>query len=242
MTYSSRRTAPQRGGNNSPRWGRILLASGLIFALGSSGAVAVQAHDDDKDHGPKIERAYNLDGFDQIGVSGVYDVQIVAGDSYSIRLEGPEREMEYAKVEVEGDTLQLGQHKKKWGWKNRKSINAYVTLPALNKLSVSGVADVEAENIKSESFKLSVSGVADVNISGECNYIKANISGVSDVDAEDFVCREGDVNMSGVGDLKIYTSEAIDANVSGVGDVSVYGKPSKVEKSVSKYTASLKIK
>lgn len=230
MTYSSRRTAP--------KWGRIILASGLIFA----GAVAVQAHDDDKDKGPKIERAYNLDGFDGIGISGVYDVHIEAGEQFSIRLEGPEREMEYARVEVYDDTLELGQHKRKKKWGNRKSIDAYVTLPKLNHLKVSGVADVNAKNVTADSFKLNVSGVADVNIEGECRYIKASISGVSDVDAQDFICRDGDVNMSGVADLEIYTSESIDANVSGVGDVTVYGKPSKVEKSVSKYTASLKIK
>jgi len=238
MTYSSRRTAPPQRQKSSPKWGRILVASGLVFA----GVVAVQAHDDDEDHGPKIERAYNLNGFDEIGVSGVYDVEIVAGDEFSVRLEGPEREMEYAKVEVDGDRLVLGQEKRKWGWKNRKSINAWVTLPELNQLSVSGVADVNAENIKTDSFKLTVSGVADVNLEGECRFIKANISGVSDVDAEAFECQDGEVNMSGVADLEIYTSESIDANVSGVGDVSVYGKPSKVEKSVSKYTASLKIK
>ena len=150
--------------------------------------------------------------------------------------------MNYARVEIDDGMLELGQTKRKRSWGNRKSINAWVTLPALNKLSVSGVADVTADNVKSDSFKLKVSGVADVNIEGECGYIKASISGVSDVDAEKFVCQDGDVNMSGVADLTIHTAESIDASVSGVGDVTVYGNPSKVEKSVNKYTASLTIK
>lgn len=229
MTYSSRRTAP--------KWGRILVASGLIFA----GAMAVQAHEIDEDDGNKTTKTYDLSGFDEINVSGVYDVEIRTGDSYSIRLEGREKEMKHARVEVSGDRLELGQTKKKWGWGNRKSINAYVTLPSLNALGVSGVADVDAEDISSKDFKLRVSGVADVNISGECGFIKASISGVSDVNAKNFVCEDGEVNMSGVGDLKVHTSESIDASVSGVGDVTVYGRPSKVEKSVSKYTASLEI-
>lgn len=214
------------------------MASSLVFA----GVVAVQAHEIDEDDGDKITRTYDLSGFDEISVSGVYDVEIRTGDSFSIRLEGREKEMNYARVEVNGDRLELGQEKrKKWGWGNRKSIDAYVTLPRLNALGVSGVADVDAEDISSENFKLRVSGVADVNISGECGFIKANISGVSDVNAKGFKCEDGEVNMSGVGDLEIYTSESIDASVSGVGDVEVYGRPSKVEKSVSKYTASLEI-
>ncbi len=237
MTNRSRRTAPKRAQNTSPKWGRIILASGLIFA----GVAAVQAHEIDEDDGNKITRSYDLSGFDEIRVSGVYDVEIRTGDAFSIRLEGRDKEMKYARVEVNGDRLELGQKKKKWNWGNRKSIDAYVTLPRLNALGVSGVADVDAEDIKAETFKLRVSGVADVNISGECGFIEASISGVSDVDAKAFKCQDGDVNMSGVGDLQIYTSESIDASVSGVGDVFVYGRPSKVEKSVSKYTASLEV-
>lgn len=234
MTNRSRRTAP--------KWGRIILASGLVFA----GVVAfqshdVQAHEIDEEDGNKITRSYDLSGFDEISVSGVYDVQIRTGDEFSIRLEGREKEMKYARVEVSGDRLELGQKKRKWNWGSRKSIHAYVTLPKLSELGVSGVADVDAEGISSENFQLRVSGVADVNISGECGFIEANISGVSDVSARNFKCADGEVNMSGVGDLEIYTSESIEASVSGVGDVEVYGRPSKVEKSVSKYTASLEI-
>jgi len=232
----NRMTAPPR---RQKQWRRIFLVSGLVLV----GAIAVQAHEVDDDYkGPKTTRTFDLTGFDGIDVSGVYDVEIEVGESYSIRLEGREREMEYARVEVDGNRLELGQKKRKKRWGNRKSIQAWITLPALNELGVSGVADVNAQNIQSQSFKLRTSGVADVNLSGECGFIKANLSGVSDVDGKELICKDGDVNLSGVSDLKIYTSESIDASVSGVGDVDVYGKPSKVEKSVSKYTASLKIK
>ncbi len=222
------------------QWGKILLVSAI--ALG--GMSVANAHDDDSDDKNKITQTYDLTGFDGISVSGVYDVEVTVGKDYSIRLEGREKEMEYAEVELDGDTLELGKRKrKKWGWNNNtKSINAYITMPNLNELNVSGVTDADITGVDSDRFELHVSGVADVNISGRCGTIDAHVSGVSDIDAEDLICERGDVSLSGVGDMEVHTSEAIDVSVHGVGDVTVYGKPESVEKSVSKYTASLTIK
>lgn len=218
---------------------KLLLAGALVIG----GISVANAHDDDDhDSGDRITKTYDLTGFDAIDISGVYDVEVKVGGSYSIRLEGREKEMDYAEVELDGDTLELGQRKKKWGWGNRKSVDAYITLPSLNALDVSGVTDADVENIDADTFELDVSGVADVNLSGTCDELDADISGVSDVNARELKCKSGDVDLSGVGDLEVYTSEAIDASVHGVGDVTVYGSPADVEKSVSKYTASLTIK
>jgi len=218
---------------------KVLLGSAILIG----GISMANAHeDDDHDDKDRITKTYDLTGFDAIDISGVYDVEITVGKDYSIRLEGREKEMDYAEVDLDGDTLELGQRKKKWGWGNRKSIDAYITLPSLNALDVSGVTDADVENIDAKTFELDVSGVADVNLSGSCDRIDADISGVSDVNARELKCKSGDVDLSGVGDLDVYTSESIDASVHGVGDVTVYGSPSDVEKSVSKYTASLTIK
>jgi len=223
----------------SPQWGRILIVSGLVMAV----AAGVHAHEvDDEKSGPEISQTFDLTGFDAIDISGVYDVEVEVGSEFSIRLEGPQREMDHVRVELDGNSLELAQKKAKWRWKNRKGVDAFITLPALNELDVSGVSDVNVKGVSSENFKLNVSGVADINVEGRCNYIEARISGVSDVDARALECQDAEVKMSGVGDLEIYTSASIDANVSGVGDVTVYGTPERVEKSVSKYTASLTIK
>ena len=98
MYQNTRKTAPP---NSPKKWARLLMASGIAIA-----AVAVsQAHEVDDDHGPATTRSFDLTGFDVIDISGVYDVEIIVGNDYSIRLEGPEREMEYARVERDGDTL-----------------------------------------------------------------------------------------------------------------------------------------
>ena len=231
----------QRTSRRPTQWGKILLVSAIAFG----GMTVANAHDEDNDSKDRITRTYDLTGFDAIDISGVYDVEVSVGKDFSIRLEGREKEMEYAEVELDGNTLELGKRKRKKSWSfnnTTKSINAYITMPDLNELNVSGVTDADITGVDAGSFDLHVSGVADVNISGRCGSLDAHISGVSDVDAEGLVCEHGDVSLSGVGDMDVYTSKSIDVSVHGVGSVTVHGKPESVEKSVSKYTASLTIK
>lgn len=235
MYQNTRKTAPQK---HPTKLGRVLMASGLAVAV----FAVSHAHEVDEDRGPVTTRSFSISGFDAVDISGVYDVEITVGDDYSIRLEGPEREMEYARVERDGDTLELGQIDKPRGWRNQKGINAYITLPSLKALDVSGVAEVDVDGVVANVFDLDVTGVADVEISGSCTELNADITGVSDVNAKGLECESGDVDMSGVGELSVYTSSRIQADISGVGEVVVYGRPETVEKSVNKYTASLEIK
>ncbi|NNE56988.1 MAG: hypothetical protein HKN36_02670 [Hellea sp.] len=226
---NSKRTLP---------WGKLLAVSTIMIGA----ATLAQAHDDDKDRGPTTTQNFDLTGFDAIDISGVYDAEILVGNDYSIRLEGSEKDMEHARVELDGKTLELGKVNGKSRWNNGHTIEAYITLPKLAALDVSGVTDALVTGVDSENFELDVSGVADVIIDGSCGALEADISGVSDIEAADFKCKSADVDMSGVGDITVFASESIDADVSGVGDVVVYGSPKNIEKSVSKYTASLTIK
>ena len=167
-------------------WGKIALVSATVLAA----AAFAQAGDNDKDRdsGDDVVRTYDLTGFDGIDISGVYDVEVSVGQTYSIRLEGREKDLDRVKVEVDGDTLELGKNKSAKKYSKMKSIDAYITLPRLNSLDVSGVTDVEIVGIDSSEFNLDVSGVADVVLEGQCGSIDADISGVSDVDASELEC------------------------------------------------------
>ncbi|NNE58464.1 MAG: hypothetical protein HKN36_10170, partial [Hellea sp.] len=93
-------------------WSKLLVASTLII-----GAAAIaQAHETDEDRGPTITRTFDLTGFDAVAISGVYDAEISVGEAFSIRLEGTEDDMQRARVELDGDTLELGKVKGKSRW------------------------------------------------------------------------------------------------------------------------------
>ena len=182
--------------------------------------------------GDRVSRDYDVSGFDEIEVTGVYKIDLEVGPDFSLSASGREKEMQRAIVKVENGVLILA-HEKKRGWMggNRKAVKVVATMPALRALRVSGVGDVDVEGVETDEFTVRVSGVGDVEIAGACARLDARVSGVGDLDARKLECADVKVTLSGVGDASVYASDVVDARVSGVGGVDVYGSPEKVSKS-----------
>ena len=210
----------------------IIAAS--VLAIGVAGAAVA------KDDENIVTRTLDLNGFDQIDVAGVYDLDIRVGPDFSIKLSGPDYEMNRVESSVERGVLRLDQREhtrsEKKRWKNkRQGVDAVITLPSLTALGISGVVDGEATGISAESFEVNISGVGELELTGECGSLDANVSGVGDLDAEDLQCRSVDIRLSGVGDASVFARDEVDARVSGMGDIDVYGSPTKVSKSNSMF-------
>ena len=197
-----------------------LFAAGLAAAL-SLGAARAQ----------ETERVLPLEGFDKISVAGVYDLNVVVGQPYSVRIRGAESEVGRVVAVVRRDVLVLDLRDKRAGRDRHRNIEAYVTTPMLVGVDISGVADARVRGIKASLFKASMSGVGELHLDGICRQLSAEVSGVGDLDATALRCANVWVQVSGVGEAGVYASEAVDANVSGMGDIRVIGSPKKVKKS-----------
>lgn len=181
--------------------------------------------------GDEVSKSYDYTGFDKITISGVYQIDVTVGSSFSIDLSGPENEMARAEVKLRGHSLDLGQRRRHRGEKrNRDGIRATISLPSLSGLDVSGVVDGDITGVDADHLEIDISGVGDIDVSGSCKSLDAHVSGVGELDASDLECRVVTVKVSGVGDAKVYASESVDATVSGMGDITVYGSPEKVRK------------
>lgn len=203
----------------------IMMAAG-VAVIASMGAV--HAKDDDM-----VTRSYDLGGFDEIDVAGVYELDVQVGAEFAVTLTGPDYEMERVEVSVKNDALHLSQRDWKRGDKKRnrrQGVNAVITLPSLVGLEISGVVEGVIAGVDAERFDLDLSGVGDIDIKGQCGDLDADVSGVGDLDARALECRAVDVKVSGVGDANVFASESIDAKISGMGDIDVYGSPEKIRK------------
>lgn len=204
---------------------KLFVLAAATLALAAAGAAFA---DDDS----RVSQDLSLSGFDAITVGGVYELDVRVGGDYSIRLSGPQYEMDLIEVSVKNGALVLGQKENKKGFKNgnRKGVEAVITMPGLKGVKVSGVVEGKIAGVDAESFDVEVSGVGDLSIEGECGALEANLSGVGDLDAEDLECAKVDVNVSGVGSAAVFARDEVDAKVSGMGDIDVYGSPRTVHK------------
>ncbi|PQA89472.1 head GIN domain-containing protein [Hyphococcus luteus] len=208
----------------------------LVLAAGTCAAVAAgMAYADDDD---TVSQELELSGFDRITIAGVYELDVRVGDDYSIRLSGPEYEMERVEASVKNGALVLDQRKGGWGERmrnNRDGVEAVITLPSLTGLEVSDVIDGEIAGVDAERFEIDISGVGDVSIDGQCGALDAHLSGVGELDAKGLECGKADIHVSGVGSAAVFASDEVDARVSGMGDIDVYGSPNAVHKNKSMF-------
>ena len=166
--------------------------------------------------------------FDAIEIGGAYELDVIVGEDFSIELSGPADDMARVEATLKNGALVLGSKKKIRG--DHKGVRAVVTMPALNRISVSGVADADVSGVKARDFKLDLSGVGEVNIAGACEKLYARVSGVGEVDAQSLQCKAVDVKVAGIGEARVYASESVLAEVSGMGGIMVFGSPKSVDK------------
>lgn len=195
----------------------------LVFLAALAGALSGAASAESKS-----SRTLDLRDFDAIEIGGAYELDVIVGEDFSIELSGRSEEMSRVEATIKGTALVLGAKKRIKG--DDKGVKAVVTMPALNRIAVSGVADADVSGVKSDHFKLDLSGVGEVNIAGECGKLFARVSGVGEVDAQSLQCRDVDVRVAGIGEARVYASESVSAEVSGMGGIMVYGSPKSVDK------------
>lgn len=172
---------------------------------------------------------YDLADFDEISVSGAYDLEVTVGEDFGITISGHAEEMENLRVEVKNSELQLGKVKSK-RIKNTNGVQATITMPRLSAMSVAGVAKGNVSGIDAEDFELDIAGVGELKLNGTCKHLEANVAGVGEIKAKNFKCDDVHVSLAGVGEAEVYANKSVDVSAMGVGEVNVWGKPEDVTK------------
>lgn len=163
------------------------------------------------------------------------------GSPQKVELVGDKDVLKEIETDVEGTRLVIEKEGKWFDWDNDDKITAYVTVPSIEGISVSGSGDVIGEgritaddldlNVSgsgsltlefeaSDEVQADVSGSGDMNIKGKCAQINSNISGSGKVEMGVTTSGSADFTVSGSG--RIVASGAADvvtANISGSGKV-----------------------
>lgn len=200
-----------------------------------------------------IERS--VGEYDAIGLSGWFDVDLVAGTEGEIKLEGESNLLEYIRTEVKNGKLSIkvekGYNLKPSSWED--GIRITVPVESVNAIALSGSGDIVGKTtIKSNNFKTAMSGSGDITLDVQASTIDASMSGSGDItlngstrDFEATISGSGDIKaygleadnvdatVSGSADIKVTANKMLTARVSGSGDISYRGNPEKVDTKAS---------
>lgn len=227
---------------------RLILLTACLFLAANTSA---QWGKKIKGNGNVVTEDRKLGSYDEVNISGWFDVELVDGAEGTISLKGEENLLEYLKTEVKDGKLVV---KPKSGYNLQsswKSGGILVTIPVedLRAISLSGSGDINGKKpLKSDYFEATMSGSGDINLDIESDELKVTLSGSGDIklqgsagNLEIRVSGSGDVNtyelearnvnavVSGSADLKVTAKESIKARVSGSGDIHYRGNPEKID-------------
>lgn len=216
---------------------KIMIISAFMFALVAS-ACTIKGQSDDKE-------TRDVKGFTKVafGVSG--NLYINFGPEFKVVLEGQKRYLDQIITEVSGGKLII--KKDNWRFNLNEKITAYITMPEIESLGVSGSGRAEIKDaVKTDDLDLSVSGSGklyadeiavrnlDCSISGSGDIILnggnadktgISVSGSGNFAGESLKIGIADIHISGSGNCSCNVSESLKASVSGSGNVTYEGNP-----------------
>jgi hypothetical protein len=190
--------------------------------------------------------------YDQIKVSGFFDVNLVSGKEGAITIQGEQNIIPHIKVEVVDAVLSI-YTEKNISINTNKNIVLTVPFEQISLVSLSGSGDVKSKNtivgsnfkaklsgsgdltldVKTTNFQTEISGSGDVVLTGSSDSFTSKISGSGDIDAVNLATKNVSLALSGSGDIKVNCSESLTARVSGSGDIAYKGNPKTKDTKVS---------
>ncbi len=193
----------------------------------------------------QVKEKRDVDDFSSVafGVSG--DVFIKQGSQFSVTLEGDQDLLDEITTKVINGKLLI--RKPDWRKARNEKLTAYITMPVIDGLSmsgsgrlvnegplncddlsisVSGSGSIKLDKLTTDEVSISISGSGSILAEGPGSDVAdISISGSGSVTAENFKLGDADVAISGSGRCKIWVEDALVARISGSGSLYFKGDP-----------------
>jgi hypothetical protein len=164
---------------------------------------------------------YAFKDFDGLSVSSGYDVYVEKGDNYSITITVDAEHVERIKASVNNGVLSLGVESGLF--KNIKTLKAYITMPRLSSVTLSGGTDLVSNDVfVIENFKATTSGGSDMSVNLRAEKADISLSGGSDLKMN-IETTDLTLKSSGGSDAKL-TGKAINVSFTSSGGSDIDAK------------------
>jgi hypothetical protein len=129
----------------------------------------------------------DLADFDEIEIKGKFDVRIVPGHEYSVKVNGPEAAKNQYDIHRVGETLIIDYNgKRDFDWKlrdlNIQELEIVITTPRLEKVEAVGYGNIRIDDFHFEDFDIDLRGPIKFRGDLTANNLTINLTGASEAD------------------------------------------------------------
>lgn len=194
--------------------------------------------------------------FDEIDVTGPFNVILTPSDHHAVRIEGTAEQLEKMTIYVKDGELYI-DHKTNVPSGTFNGLQVFVTSPSVKDIDITGSGSVTApQALSSTEMNIDVTGSGqvtlaqltcqklDIDITGSgkvmtgpihSNVVQTEITGSGKIDITGLTCKRLENEISGSGDM-IFNDlniEVVKSDISGSGDIYLNGTVGKSTKEVS---------
>lgn len=183
-------------------------------------------------------RDYPLSGFRAVELRGPQRVTVQVGGGFSVRATGTPAALDDLQILRDGDRLIIRRSRQ--GWLDRRDVaQVTVTLPAIERASVTGSGDMTVDRVRAARFAaavagsgdlrvasleargaaLSVSGSGDLWVSGRAESGQLSVTGSGDIHGDALTLGQAQASVTGSGDIRARVMGEAQVSVIGSGDV-----------------------
>ncbi len=144
-----------------------------------------------------VKKNYDLEGFDEIKADGIWEIHLSAGDRFKVELESFDDSIKHTSVTKSGSTLILSSKKEYFSISDRPRIN--ITMPALSRLNLTGMYDVDISGLNDSKMSVDITGVLSLTgIDSSVGDFSFSGSGIVYADLKDMPVNNANFNFNGV--------------------------------------------
>lgn len=167
--------------------------------------------------------------FDRINAGGGFEVEIIQGDTPSVRLVGDAGDFDDVEVDVRNGLLDIDQDTGFFSRRRSLDVVVEITVTHLTELDFNRGVSVQGRDLVLGDLELEVSTGAEVRLSGSCATLDAHVSTGAYAHAGDLVCEDVDASGSTGADLRAHATQSVSGRASTGASIRVYGSPSRYE-------------
>lgn len=189
-----------------------------------------------------ITKDLNVRDFNKLEIAGEFDIRVMQGAAYSVRITGRERDLADLEIKVFDQLLLMDYpHFNLF----RKKATLTITMPSLQDMVFAGVSNItvegftEAVPVRVETsgesrlylkmnaplFQLRASSLSEITLNGIAGELKAETAGAAMIDAYQAPVLKGTAVASSQSTIKLHTLQWLSATAAGKSRIYYKGNP-----------------
>lgn len=191
-------------------------------------------------------QTFDYSDFNEIDISGVYDIDIEQSDVFEMTISGDENYIDQLDIEQIEDQLIIHHD---WDlmdiFENRNAVNVVIKMPILESLEINGSSKSRIEGFNQNRLDVSITGENEITmidiilkeididlagasrltIKGSAEKMSADISGASKLFAKNFECSVTDLDLAGFCKAEVFTTSTLNIDAAGACAIYYKGEP-----------------